>query len=238
MKKVTSILLTLLLVLPALPAFGQVNYRPPTIYVSSGLTVKRTAGTVNNGGKPVAIAADTTGAAMTDSKNDCAAPTYTACNIIFANSSGTVATTTSIATASASGDVILAYVTTAAGAVTSIVFGWQNGAAFSAGGSTGAGSAAAVSNCGTTATCAVTAVPVVKFVYGTVALSSASPSIASLTALPFTSNTSYVCTATPEGTTAAVAAGGIAINKTSGSAATLTGPNTVTTVIDYQCSGT
>ena len=44
--------------------------------------------------------------------------------------------------------------------------------------------------------------------------------------------------ATPNGTTAAVAAGGVAINKTGASTMTLTGPNTVTTVIDYTCYGT
>lgn len=241
MKKTLSILMTLLLalpVLPAVPAFGQVNYRPPTIYQSAALTVKRTAGTVNNGGKPVAIAADTTGAAMTDSKNDCSAPTYTACNIIFANSSGTVTTTTSIATASASGDVILAYVTTAAGAITSIVYGWQNGAAFSAGSSTGAGSSAAIANCGTLVACANTAVPTAKIVYGTVPFTSASPSTATITGLPFTSSSSYVCTASPVGATAAIAAAGAAFGNVSGASTVITGPNTVTTVIDFICIGT
>lgn len=238
MKKVLSVVLTLLMAMSALPAFAQANYRPPTVYVSSGLTVKRTAGTVNNGGKPVSVAADTTGTAMTDAKNDCAAPTYTACNIIYSNSTGTVSTTTAIATASASGNVILAYVTTAAGAVTSIVYGWQNGAAFSAGSSTGAGSAAAIANCGTLVACANTAVPTAKIVYGTAALTSASPSTATLTGLPFTSSSSYVCTASPVGATAAIAAAGAAFGNVSGASTVITGPNTVTTVIDYICIGT
>ncbi len=101
------------------------------------------------------------------------------------------------------------------------------------------GTLAPIYSCGTSVVCgAAAATANVKAVYGSAPLSSASPSTASITTLPFTSSASYFCTATPEGTTAAVAAGGIAINKTSGSAMTLTGPNTVTTVIDFVCYGT
>jgi hypothetical protein len=93
-------------------------------------------------------------------------------------------------------------------------------------------------SCGTTVTCAATTTNNVIMTFGSAALTSASPSTASITGLPFTSSSTFFCTASPEGSSAAVAAAGIAINKTSGSAMTLTGPNTVTTVIDYVCWGT
>lgn len=53
----------------------------------------------------------------------------------------------------------------------------------------------------------------------------------------FTSSTSYVCTATPVGTTAGIAAGGVAITQSSGTQIILTGPATVSTVINYICIG-
>lgn len=92
--------------------------------------------------------------------------------------------------------------------------------------------------CGTTVTCAATVTPNIKIAYGSVALTSASPSTASLTALPFTGTTTYTCSGSPQGATAAIAAAGVAFNNTSASATTITGPNTVTTVIAYVCIGT
>lgn len=96
-----------------------------------------------------------------------------------------------------------------------------------------------VFECGTTTTCANTANNSDHIIHGNVALSSASPSTATIASISpaFTSTATYNCTATPEGTTAAIAAGGIAISKISGSSFTLTGPNTVTTVVDYTCTG-
>lgn len=94
-------------------------------------------------------------------------------------------------------------------------------------------------SCGTTSTCANTANASNRTIFGTVALTSASPSTATVTAISpaFTSSSSYVCTATPTGASAAIAAGGIAISYVSGSSFTLTGPNTVSTVINYICIG-
>lgn len=92
--------------------------------------------------------------------------------------------------------------------------------------------------CGTTVACSATISNNQIVAFGSAPLSSASPSTASITGLPFTGSATYWCQATPEGTTAAVAAGGVAINKTGASTMTLTGPNTVTTVIDYTCYGT
>lgn len=66
---------------------------------------------------------------------------------------------------------------------------------------------------------------------GAATLVSASPStvvVASITA-------SSRCTATPVGLSAAIAAGGIAVSLTTTNL-TLTGPNTVTTVVNYRCS--
>ena len=234
-----KILAALSLLLFSTALFAQANYRPPTVYAGSLLVVKWTAGTVNNGGHAVAVTANSgTGTSATSGKNDCSAPSYTSCNIVYTNSSGTVAVTTSIATASASGNVILAFIETNELQITRVSYGWQNGAAFSGAASTGGASTASVVTCGTTSTCAVTPVSGAKFAYGTVALSSASPSAVTITALPFTTSSSYVCTATPTGNTAAIAAAGVAITYVSASSITLTGPNTVTTVINYSCIGT
>lgn len=93
--------------------------------------------------------------------------------------------------------------------------------------------------CGSTATCANTTNNSDWTVYGTVALTSATPSTATITGISpaFTSTSTYFCTAVPEGNTAVIAAAGVAVTKVSGSSITLTGPNTVTTVIDYICIG-
>jgi hypothetical protein len=94
-------------------------------------------------------------------------------------------------------------------------------------------------NCGTTTTAACTAqIPPIIHT-GQFALTSASPSVATITGLSpaFTSSSSYVCSLSPTGTTAAVAAGGMAINYVSGSSFTVTGPNTVTTQANYVCIG-
>lgn len=104
---------------------------------------------------------------------------------------------------------------------------------------TTAGGLASAADCGTTTTCsAAAAVANLQERWGTVALSSATPSVATVTGLTFTSNTSYVCTATPEGTTAAIAGNGIAVSRTSGTTLVLTGPDSVTTVVHYRCIGT
>jgi hypothetical protein len=209
-------------------ALAQTNLRLPNVAQSTATVVKWTAGTVLNGGHAVTITAGT--GSVTTSKSDCSSPSYAGCNFVYANSSGTVAITTNPVTAMASGNTLMAYVETSGSAITRIAGPQQASTAYLV---------KVNQSCGTTATCANTGVGAAGLIeaYGTVALSSASPSIASITQLPFTTSTSYVCTATPEGTTAAVAAGGIAINKTSGTAMTLTGPNTVTTVIDYRCIG-
>lgn len=212
--------------MPDKPLMAQANLRQPAVAQNTTTSVKWTAGTLNNGGHAVTVTAGT--AAVTTSKTDCTAPAYASCNFVYANSSGTVAVTATLATAMAAGNSLMAYVETSS-VITKIGFPNQASTAYQV---------RVVQNCGTTATCANTSAgPGIIEVFGSVALTSASPSTASLTALPFTSSSSYVCTASAVGNTAAIAAAGIAITQTSGSAVTLTGPNTVTTVINYRCTG-
>lgn len=90
--------------------------------------------------------------------------------------------------------------------------------------------------CGTAAACSATAQQNIQLVYGSVALTSGTPSTATVTGISpaFASNTAYRCTLT-NGTTAA---NGVSITYVSGSSFTITGPNTVTDVISYICAGT
>jgi fibronectin-binding autotransporter adhesin len=94
-------------------------------------------------------------------------------------------------------------------------------------------------DCGTSAACSPTNEISDWEFYGSVALSSASPSQATVTGLSpaFTSTSTYYCVAIPQGATAAIAAAGVAVSNVSGSSFTLTGPNTVTTVMNYRCRG-
>ena len=101
-----------------------------------------------------------------------------------------------------------------------------------------------VTSCGTAAAgsaavCAGSTIKAAsKMVVGTSALLSASPSAVTITAMPaFTSATSYTCTLTPTGATAAIAAGGLAFTGVSATSFTVTGPNTVTTPFSYLCVG-
>ena len=89
--------------------------------------------------------------------------------------------------------------------------------------------------CGTTTTCAKTVQSSAIIVYGTVPLSSGAPSTATITALPFTSTSSYVCTVTE----ASSATGNLLkVVNASASSTVITGPATVTDTINYICVGT
>lgn len=92
---------------------------------ASGLYVNNTAGKIYLGGAAVSVSASQT--LTTASKTNCDGPAYSSCNIIYANSSGTVASTATLSTARAYGNTILAYVETSATAVTSIIYPWQMG---------------------------------------------------------------------------------------------------------------
>jgi len=96
----------------------------PTYGPASLLTVNYTAGKLYLGDTPVSVAAgQLTG--LTASKGNCTGPAYSACNIIYANSSGTVAATLAIGTATAAGNSVLAYVQTSSTAVTEIRYPWE-----------------------------------------------------------------------------------------------------------------
>lgn len=88
--------------------------------------------------------------------------------------------------------------------------------------------------CGTTVTCSQTVQVKPIIVYGKAPLSSGTPSTATLTALPFTSSTSYVCIGTDQTTATANL---IKFANVSGSSTVITGPNTNTDVIGYVCVG-
>jgi hypothetical protein len=89
-----------------------------------------------------------------------------------------------------------------------------------------------VEDCGTTSTCAKTVLSNPIIVKGTVALSSGTPSTATITAPPFTATGSYVCIATDQTSTSA-----LKVANASASSTVIAGPNTVTDTIGYQCTG-
>lgn len=120
-----ALVISLLVTLPIpVTVQAQSTLRGPTITSTGLLNLTWTAGTVNNGGHAVAIVAGTTNG--TASRSDCAAPTYTTCGWLYANSAGTVANTTTLATAAASGNTILAMYESNGTALTKVSFPLQN----------------------------------------------------------------------------------------------------------------
>lgn len=345
MKRLLSVL-TVMITLSAV-MWGQAGLRMPV--VSTGAVVGSlywTAGVINNGGHAVSI---TAGSVVLDSsKTDCAAPTFTTCDMLYANSSGTVSLTTTAATAGGSGNTLLAIVETNGSHVaTRIVSPLQSGtlsiaalalapagtlgvasggtgltsgtsggipgftgsttmtssAALTAnspvlGGGPGATPAVVagitsdgvsiltlgvagtsvgevdfknatsgtvklkpttgalgtvtatfpaanitvpgvvIDNCGTNNACSITTVSSTAIeVYGhSAALNAASPSLATLTGLPFTSTSSYVCTVSGEGTIAST--GVLSVSYLSASSVQITGANGATNIVSYRCTGT
>jgi hypothetical protein len=109
-------------------SFAQTNQVFPFVTSSNATTgIAWTAGTVNNGGHPVAIVAGSS--TINLNKTDCSAPLYALCNFVFANSAGTVAVTTSAATANASGNTLLAIIESGATTITQIVYPQQTSVA-------------------------------------------------------------------------------------------------------------
>ena len=199
----------------------------PNVFQSTTFVAGWTAGTVNNGGHAVTIVAGT-GAVTTNASPSCAAPGYTACNFVFSNSSGTVSITTSVPTAFASGNILMAYIEAGGTGITNLTFPLQ---------ASTVGQLRAIVNCGTTSTCTGTPAGAGLIeVYGSAPLVSGSPSQVTISSLPFTTTT-YICVATPQGSTAAIAAGGAAVTVNASTNFTITGPNTVLTVVNYRCSG-
>jgi hypothetical protein len=153
-------------------------------------------------------------------------PTLT---ILFQQDSTGHAVTFGTAFASASAPII----PTTASSSTSVSFRFD-GASGSWYGAQSAGTTwiGKVELCGTTVACAKTIQSAPIIVYGTAPLTTGSPSTATLTALPFTSTTSYVCTAND---TAAVQA--LQVANASAPSTVITGPNTSTDVVNFTCVG-
>lgn len=95
------------------------------------------------------------------------------------------------------------------------------------------------SACSAGASCTETVTQGVKTLYGrSAALDGASPSVAAVTfSTGFTSTSSYTCSASPVGNTAAIAAGGVAVTYTSATVVTFTAANAATHTIGFVCVG-
>jgi hypothetical protein len=93
-----------------------------------------------------------------------------------------------------------------------------------------------IQDCGSTTTCANTQATNGMIVKGHVALSSGTPSTATVTGISpaFTSASTYVCTVSAE---SAATGALLSVANVSGSSFTITGPATVTTTINYICAG-
>ena len=213
------------------------TFRSPTVYmVAKSAKAYWTAGTINNGGHAVAVTAGSTATAA--SLTDCTYPNFGACDILYANSSGTVAVTATIGTANASGNTILAYIETdGSGYPTSIVLPLQSGSGWTNTSRSG-NTAASGQYCGSTGTCSHSAIGTVLVVQGYGTLNTGSPSTLAVTGMSpaFTNTTSYTCTA-QDTTTIAVNIGVLTAGYVSGSAVTFTGPNSNTDTFRYTCIG-
>lgn len=212
---------------------SQATLRGPSVSTTGLLNLTWTAGTVNNGGHAVAITSGSTNA--TAAMTSCAAPIYSACNFLYANSSGTVSATTTLATAMASGNTLLAMAETNGTVITKLSFPNQAADVYTGGG-------IVFVNCGTSASCTsptMTTGKTLRVVSGTTSLSSGTPSAVTISGMTpgYTSTSTYRCEASPVGGTSAIAAGGAAVNLVSGTSFTITGPDGVTTAIAWSCFG-
>ena len=91
----------------------------PTIvkHAATGLQVDYSAGKIAVGGLIQSIVAGNV--TVTDAMTSCQAPTFSACNFLYWPGTGTaLSTTTAFATAYASGNLVVAFVTTTGGNVT------------------------------------------------------------------------------------------------------------------------
>jgi hypothetical protein len=211
----------------AMPVFSQnLILRTPKPIKNTALNVKWDSGAVANGGHVVGIAG--TNVNVTASRSTCALPILdtSSCNIVYANSSGTVANTSTVATAIASGNTILALVETDSTTITRILY---------------------PSDFALNLPYVLQPVPIVtsagagingatvQIVIGSGATTAGTLSI---TGLPFTSQTSYSCTGSTVNTTGTTSMGSVSINNTGATTATakITG-NSGTDAISWSCVG-
>jgi hypothetical protein len=97
----------------------------PTAGGTAALSVSYTSGKIFVGGTAVYVTAGTLGS-LTASATSCSAPTFSSCDIVYANSSGTVAFTQTFATALGSANSILAFVTTSGTTVTGVTYPYED----------------------------------------------------------------------------------------------------------------
>lgn len=112
MKTMTKILNSILAVSILLTAsVASAQLRPPNTYVSSGLIVRYTGGTLYTGTTATTIATGTI--TLTGSKSSCTFPALSSCNIIYWPGSGSALLATATpATAFARGNIIIGTATT------------------------------------------------------------------------------------------------------------------------------
>src|SRR5271156_2619206 len=99
----------------------------------------------------------------------------------------------------------------------------------------GGGQLGSIRACGTAAACGSTAPTNVKVIYGSAALVTGTPSTVTITGLPFTSASSYNCTATEQGS--AITTPVTISAYVSGASFTITGGSTDTDPVGYICAG-
>lgn len=123
----TKRFLTFLIALVLVPSvWAQATFYPPVAVAGTYPAVTIKAGQVINGGHLVTVAQQSVNVAT---NANCAAAAFAACNFIYSDNAGTVAVTSTLATAVAAGNTLLALVETNGGgtAFTSIVYPWQSG---------------------------------------------------------------------------------------------------------------
>lgn len=185
---------------------------------ASALTVSCTAGAIFVGGTRVAVTAGTV-TSLTASKSSCAAPTFSSCDIVYADSAGALHFSAAYATAKGDGsNVILGYATTNTTNVLTFVRSWQSTVP-----------ADAVNAFAFAFNAAGTQQAAGHVVFGTCTLGT-SCSVTLTGAAAFTSTSTYFCAANDRTTAAAVK-----IVNTSASQIDITG--TSTDVIGYVCFG-
>lgn len=195
--------LTCLLLGP--PVAGQTNpatFRAPSVYTGAVATsIYWTAGHVANGGHLVTVAAGN--AALGAGLTSCASPNYPSCDILYANSVGTVAVTTSITTAADTGNTIMAYIETSGGSVpTSVTTSEQSSLMWNASGGpvyTNCGNGLPGA-CGNTDLGRSERVLMGRFTFD----NTGAASHATITGMPYVSPTSYYCAAFPTGAADAI----------------------------------
>lgn len=217
---------------------AQANLKMPNVSrLGSLLNVQWTAGTLNNGGHAVTVSAGT--GATTAAMTDCSSPGYASCNFIYSNSSGTVAITTTRATAFAAGNTLMAYAETNGSAITKLSYPQQANIPYS-------GGIASLTNCGNSTSCATPTQiqgQAVLIAAGSATLTGGTVTITGITpAFSRNSTTNawnFGCTASLNATTTSATAQSITVVPQSTSSITITvgASASATDIVRWQCIG-